>query len=98
MIHYSYDSVNDLLYLSLADRPVVQTLEVSTTCFVDVDEVGRAVGIEVLDASHGWPIEEVIDRFDLRELRWELASFGDLKPVVSSPAGAIHVSRQPAMS
>lgn len=93
---HSYDSENDLLYVTLADNAIARTVQISETCFVDIDDAGQAVGIEVLDASHGWPVQDVIAQFHLEDIRYALVVVGKRKRFVSSPAGSITVPPQPA--
>ena len=68
-MRYTYDAEVDALYLYLSDAIVARTVEVTPSCMVDIDAAGRPVGVEVLRASHGWPIDEVARRFMIdREL------------------------------
>ena len=46
-----YDESNDILYIQLRDTPVLETDELRPGLFADVDEDGRIVGFEILDAK-----------------------------------------------
>ncbi len=46
-----YDEGNDILYIRLRDTPVTETDELRPGLFADVDEDGRIVGFEILDAK-----------------------------------------------
>ena len=45
------DHEADALYLSLSDAPAAESEEVAPGIIVDYDELGRAVGIEMLHLS-----------------------------------------------
>ncbi|MEL6062834.1 MULTISPECIES: DUF2283 domain-containing protein [unclassified Methylobacterium] len=46
-----YDPVVDALYIRLADTRVVESEEIRPGFIVDLDEDGRIIGVEILDAS-----------------------------------------------
>ena len=46
----NYDEANDILYIRLRDAPVLETDEVRPGLFADLDQEGRIVGFEILDA------------------------------------------------
>lgn len=46
-----YDESNDILYIRLREASVVETDELRPGLFADVDEEGRIVGLEILDAK-----------------------------------------------
>ena len=57
-MEYRYEADTDDLYIRLRSEAVARTLEVTNGCLVDVDYKGEAVGIEVLSASRGWPVQD----------------------------------------
>ena len=46
-------------YISLSDRPVASTEEVSDNILVDLDEFGVVIGIEVLDPDAELPLTDL---------------------------------------
>lgn len=52
---FSYHADTDSLYIDLADRPSLDSWEVTPDVVIDVDAEGRIVGIEIQHAS------EVVD-------------------------------------
>ena len=46
-----YDSIADAVYLAIGTGKVSRTLEMEDRLLVDVDNAGRIIGIEILDAS-----------------------------------------------
>jgi uncharacterized protein YuzE len=48
-------------YIQFTDEPIVETVEVSPTVLVDIDEAGVVVGVELLGFSAAIPME-VIER------------------------------------
>jgi uncharacterized protein YuzE len=46
-----YDAETDSLYIDLIDRPSVDSREVAPGIVIDLDEEGRAVGIDLDHAS-----------------------------------------------
>ena len=47
-----YDPSVDALYIRLRDGPIEESDEVASGVILDYDEDGKAMGIEILDASH----------------------------------------------
>jgi uncharacterized protein YuzE len=67
-MHYSYDAEVDALYISLLpDAEVVRTIEFDDSRHVDLDALGQVSGIEILWASEGVELNDIIDRFQLFE-------------------------------
>ena len=63
----SYDDTADALYLRLREGvPVARSVIVDEGRVVDLDADGHAVGIEVLGASEGVHLTELVERFSLR--------------------------------
>jgi uncharacterized protein YuzE len=64
---YSYDDEADALYLYLREGvEVARSIVVDEDRVVDVDAFGRAVGIEVLGASAGVRLVDLVEKFDLQ--------------------------------
>jgi uncharacterized protein YuzE len=62
----TYDDEADALYIYLREGvPVWRSVVVDEDRVVDVDGLGEAVGIEVLGASHGVRLTDLIERFRL---------------------------------
>ncbi|MEM6427678.1 MAG: DUF2283 domain-containing protein [Deinococcota bacterium] len=51
------DTAADALYIRLSDTQVSETLELGPSMYVDVDELGHVVGIEVLNYSNHEQLE-----------------------------------------
>lgn len=49
----TYDPEVKALYLHFVDTDVVETVELAKGVFLDVDAVGGAVGLEILNADTG---------------------------------------------
>jgi uncharacterized protein YuzE len=47
----TYDKIADAMYLYFHKSKVTKTIELSDRLIVDVDKLGRIIGLEVLDAS-----------------------------------------------
>jgi uncharacterized protein YuzE len=65
LIRQSYDLAANALYITITDRQVAHTAEIDTGTLVDVDAAGSIVGIEVLSFERCWPLEEILDRFNV---------------------------------
>ena len=52
MLQIDYDPEADALYIRLRDGEVDDTQQVSKYIYVDVDEAGVPLGLEILFASH----------------------------------------------
>lgn len=46
-------------YISLSDDPIAETFEYSDDIYVDLNELGIAVGIEVLDLNAKFPLHDL---------------------------------------
>ncbi|MGW4365375.1 DUF2283 domain-containing protein [Nocardia takedensis] len=70
-------------YIELSDNPVAETIEVTPDIQVDVDELGVAVGVELLSLTANIPITEMAKRFhfhsgvvdSIRQIRPSVHSF-----------------------
>ena len=61
-----YDADADALYITLRqDEPVSRTVEMDSGTLVDVDRLGRALGIEVLAPAREWPLEMILEQHDV---------------------------------
>lgn len=52
MIQVSYDPKADALYIRLREAKIDESDEVGSGVIVDYDRKGKAIGVEVLEASH----------------------------------------------
>jgi len=69
----AYDSSVDALYIYLQPDPTVARSEViDESRTVDLDARGDVVGIEVLSASGGFKVDDIIKRFQLEPMTEEL--------------------------
>lgn len=86
-MEYRYEADTDDLYIRLRSEAVARTLEVTNGCLVDVDYKGQAVGIEVLSASRGWPVQDVVRQFHLYDVHPLLNELEQhIRPVSAVPA------------
>jgi uncharacterized protein YuzE len=77
------DSALNAAYIRLSENPVARTIEHNDLILVDVDELGVAVGIEVLDEGAALPFSELVSDYHvhsdvvdlLRLIRPDVASF-----------------------
>jgi uncharacterized protein YuzE len=67
-----YDSEVDALYVPVRDGEVARSVVVDPNRVVDLDESGKAVGIEVLAASYGLRLVDLADRFELESFAQDL--------------------------
>ena len=59
-----YDQETDALYVRLVDgERVSRTEQLDTGTLVDIDRLGRVLGIEVLRPARRWPLDEIFTRF-----------------------------------
>jgi uncharacterized protein YuzE len=68
----SYDPEADALYVRLADGARARTIEVDDVVYVDVDEGGRAVGLELLYPSLGLDAQKIADATGLHSRMTEV--------------------------
>lgn len=66
----SYDADAQALYIRMSNRAVADTVEISQSVYVDVDDEGNAVGFEVLgvDSPLLANIPDLPDDMELRQL------------------------------
>lgn len=61
-----YDSAVDALEIRLLpDAEVARSVDIDDRRVVDLDESGRVVSIEVMGASQGFEVDDLIDTFSL---------------------------------
>jgi uncharacterized protein YuzE len=68
-----FDQVADAIYIRLKDGEVFDTKDVSTGIFVDVDEFDEPLGIEILNASKRFAMQD-LTRFTVDLLQSPLAT------------------------
>lgn len=69
----AYDSSADALYIYVRqDAHVASSVLVDPNRVVDLDDSEKVVGIEVLAPSSGFQLEDIIERFELQEIKEEL--------------------------
>jgi uncharacterized protein YuzE len=94
MISQALDVRADALYIELVqDAASARTEEIDPGTLVDLDARGRVIGIEVVHPARPWPLEEILERYDIdcgdeRELR---AYF----PQMAWARTSRHVARRP---
>jgi uncharacterized protein YuzE len=65
-MRYTYDDEADALYIRLLeDVPVARSVVVDDERTVDLDDSERPVGIEVVGASDGVRLRDLVERFSL---------------------------------
>lgn len=65
-MRFTYDDRADALYVAIReDTPVAKSLLVGAERVVDLDERGDVIGIEVLGASEGVQLSDLVERFEL---------------------------------
>ncbi len=77
----TFDTEVDALTLVVSSEPVERTVDVRDGRFIDLDADGNIVALEILDASQG---------IDLRDL---LADY-DLQPLIEALIGQIETARR----
>ena len=80
-MRFTYDAESDVLMIVLHPwSQVAHTVEVDDDRHVDLDGFDRVVQIEVLWASLGVELEDIIDRFDLKDFKDFLGSVAEAQP------------------
>jgi uncharacterized protein YuzE len=65
-VRSTYDDQADALYVHLREGvPAARSIIVDDDRVVDVDDLGAAIGVEVLGASHGVRLADLVERFEL---------------------------------
>lgn len=84
-MHYTYDPQADALYIYLRENlDVVKTIEIDDRRNVDLASDNKAIGVEVLSPGAGFPVQDLIGRFDLMDFKEFLESVAStsFKPVM----------------
>ena len=61
MMRIEYDSDIDALYIRMQEKYVDRTLEIEEGLNLDLDENGKLIGLEVLDATERYSLTDVFD-------------------------------------
>lgn len=65
-VNIRYDQTADAVYIVLLEGEAVsRTEQVDTGTLVDLDRLGRAVGVEVIHPARDWPLDSVLDHFQV---------------------------------
>jgi uncharacterized protein YuzE len=64
----TYDTEVDALTIVVSREPVERTVDVRQGRFIDLDDEGNVVAIEIIDASHGFELRDLMEEYDLREV------------------------------
>ncbi len=65
-----YDREVDALYIRLQEKYVARTLEIEEGLNLDLDEDGKLIGLEVLDATERYPLADIFN-ISLKNLIFE---------------------------
>jgi uncharacterized protein YuzE len=60
-VRIDYDREVDALYIVLQEKPASSTREFAEALSVDLDEGGRLIGLEVLDATKRYEASDLFD-------------------------------------
>lgn len=86
-VQYRYDSEADALSIVLIpERSSAKTVQLDECRLVDLDNRGRVVALEVLWASEGFKLHDIIEQFEL----WEYGrGLEDIESMHFTPAVAL---------
>ena len=56
-----YDREVDALYIRLQEKYVARTVELEEGLNLDLDENGKLIGLEVLDATERYPLSDIFN-------------------------------------
>jgi len=56
-----YDGEIDALYIRLQEKCVAKTIEIEEGLNIDLDENGRLIGLEILDATERYSLADVFN-------------------------------------
>lgn len=63
-----YDQAADGLYVTLGDGEIVaRTVRIDAGTLVDVDHLGRPMGIEIIHPARPWPLQDILERFQVQD-------------------------------
>lgn len=79
-MQHSYDDKADALYITLSDEDLEKSVVIDEEITVDIGYSGKVVGIEVLGASEGFRLSDLVERFGLQEHRHSFKALEDNPP------------------
>ncbi|HXG38824.1 MAG TPA: DUF2283 domain-containing protein [Bacteroidota bacterium] len=56
-----YDREVDALYIRLQEKMVARTTELEDGIYIDLDENGKLIGLEILDATQRYPKADIFN-------------------------------------
>ncbi len=56
-----YDREADAVYICLQEKEVAETIELSDSVNIDLDEKGKLIGVEVLDATQKYSLSDIFN-------------------------------------
>ena len=56
-----YDREVDALYVRLQEKYVARTVEIEEGLNLDLDESGKLIGLEILDATERYPLADIFN-------------------------------------
>jgi uncharacterized protein YuzE len=72
-VRITFDSDVDGLTLALNGDAVARTIDAGEGRFVDLNEDGKVVAVEIIGASQGFQLNDLAEQFDLEPLFEELS-------------------------
>jgi len=60
-VKIEYDKEVDALYIRLQEKYVARTLEIEEGLNLDLDEEGKLIGLEVLDATERYTLSDIFN-------------------------------------
>jgi len=66
-VKLTYDNEADALAIRIADGIVDRTVELEPGTLVDIDAAGSVLVIEVIQPARRWPLDEVLQRFQIQD-------------------------------
>jgi uncharacterized protein YuzE len=76
-MQFNYDSDTDSLYINFIDIPGVDSYETSPDYIVDIDDIGRVDGLEIINVK---------DKVDFNKLIFDNIIFNDIRFINSRKA------------
>lgn len=64
---FQYDQEADALMISIRDGLVARTEMIDSGTLLDLDEHGALLGIEVIRPARDWPLDEILDQYEVSE-------------------------------
>jgi uncharacterized protein YuzE len=56
-----YDREVDAVYIYIQHKEVAKTIEISDGVNIDLDEDGKLIGIEIIDATERYPLPDIFN-------------------------------------